>query len=159
MKVKNVFTLFISLMILTGFMTSVFAQPKMEMTTEIPASITISDKVETSIGSLEFFDGVPKEATVAKLYDFIDRGRAVEAFLEIARQHVRSGLFQGALLLKGLKPATLIAGFVFPPTFSDFLFLRSGRFVSGYWPTRTIPSCQRTCYATPAGSGSPRRPS
>ncbi len=33
--------------------------PKMKMTTEIPASITAPDKVETSIGTIEYFDGVP----------------------------------------------------------------------------------------------------
>ena len=35
--------------------------PKMKMTTDIPASITAPDKVETSIGTLEYFDGVPTD--------------------------------------------------------------------------------------------------
>jgi hypothetical protein len=61
---------------------------------------------------------------------------------------LRRGPFNDALLLKGLKPATPIAGFVFPPPFSVFLFLRIGRPVSDYRPTRTHPSCQWTCYAT-----------
>ena len=51
------------------------------MTTDIPASITVPDKVQTSIGTLEFFDGVPDKATVAKVYDYLDRSRATEAFL------------------------------------------------------------------------------
>ena len=33
--------------------------PKMKMTTEIPESITTPDRVETRIGTLEFFDGIP----------------------------------------------------------------------------------------------------
>ena len=33
--------------------------PKMKMTTEIPVSITAPAKAETSIGTLEYFDGVP----------------------------------------------------------------------------------------------------
>lgn len=55
--------------------------PEMQMTWTVPSSITIRNEVETSIGTLEYFDGVPKDETVTKLYDFIDRGRAVEAFL------------------------------------------------------------------------------
>ena len=55
--------------------------PKMKMTIDIPASITAPDQVETSIGALEFFDGVPNEATVSTVYDYLDRSRAVEAFL------------------------------------------------------------------------------
>ena len=31
--------------------------------------ISIPDKVETAIGQLEFFDGVPNDATIDKLYD------------------------------------------------------------------------------------------
>ena len=54
---------------------------KYKMTTDIPASITAPDKVKTSIGTLEYFDGVPNEATVEKVYDYLDRSRAVEAFL------------------------------------------------------------------------------
>jgi hypothetical protein len=41
----------------------------MKMTTEIPASITTPDLVKTSHGDLEFFDGVPGQATVATVYD------------------------------------------------------------------------------------------
>jgi hypothetical protein len=55
--------------------------PTYAMTTEIPASIMAPDSVETSIGTLEYFDGVPKANTVEKVYDYLDRARAVEAFL------------------------------------------------------------------------------
>ncbi|MGB5514260.1 MAG: DUF1254 domain-containing protein, partial [Thermoanaerobaculia bacterium] len=51
------------------------------MTTDIPASITAPDKVETSIGALEYFDGVPKQETVEKVYDYLDRSRAVNVYL------------------------------------------------------------------------------
>ena len=54
----------------------------MKMTTPIPASITTPDTVETSIGKLEFFDGVPNSATVDTVYDYLDRARAVEAFID-----------------------------------------------------------------------------
>jgi hypothetical protein len=48
----------------------------MKMTTDIPASITAPDKVETSIGTLEYFDGVPTRKPVETVYDYsIARGR------------------------------------------------------------------------------------
>ena len=40
------------------------------------------DKVETSIGTLEFTDGVPSRATADKAYDFMDTARAADAFLK-----------------------------------------------------------------------------
>ena len=49
---------------LVGLTTAVFAQsPELKMTTPIPESITTPDNVQTSIGSLEFFDGVPTGKT------------------------------------------------------------------------------------------------
>ena len=56
--------------------------PHYKMTTEIPAGITTPDKVETSIGTLEFFDGVPSKATSENVYDYLDRMRGVDAFLK-----------------------------------------------------------------------------
>ena len=52
-----------------------------KMTTDIPASITTPDVVETSLGTLRFFDGFPDEATVQKVYDNLDFQRGVQAFL------------------------------------------------------------------------------
>jgi hypothetical protein len=36
----------------------------MKMTTEIPADIIMPDTVETRLGTLKFFDGLPDKATV-----------------------------------------------------------------------------------------------
>ena len=44
-------------------------------------SIHTPDQVETSIGTLKFFDGVPKDEIVKTLYDNLDRMRGVEVFL------------------------------------------------------------------------------
>jgi hypothetical protein len=52
-----------------------------DKTSEMLKSISIPDKVETSIGTLEFFDGVPNNATIDKLYDNLDRMRAVDVYL------------------------------------------------------------------------------
>ncbi|MCL7958739.1 MAG: DUF1254 domain-containing protein [marine benthic group bacterium] len=54
---------------------------QMKMTTDIPAPITTPDEVETSIGTLEFFDGVPTDATVKTVYDHLDLMRGVDVFL------------------------------------------------------------------------------
>lgn len=48
---------------------------------KIPEKITTPDKVETSIGTLEFFDGMPLPETVDKLYDNLLLLRGVETFL------------------------------------------------------------------------------
>ncbi len=51
--------------------------------TPIPSSIMTPDSVETSIGRLNFFDGIPDQKTVEAVYDNLDRMRATEAFLEM----------------------------------------------------------------------------
>jgi len=56
-------------------------QAKYKMTTNIPASITTPDVVETSLGTLRFFDGFPDPATVQKVYDNLDFQRGVQSFL------------------------------------------------------------------------------
>jgi len=53
-----------------------------KQTTDIPAGIQTPDKVETSIGTLEFFDGVPSKATAENVYDYLDRMRGVDAFMK-----------------------------------------------------------------------------
>jgi len=57
------------------------APPKMKMTTDMPPGIASPDKVETRLGALNFFDGFPDDASVAKLYDNLDFQRAVQAYL------------------------------------------------------------------------------
>jgi hypothetical protein len=53
----------------------------MSATAEMLASITTPDTVESRLGTLEFDDGAPSEATAALLYDHLDFAHAVEAFL------------------------------------------------------------------------------
>lgn len=53
----------------------------MRMTTPIPQEITTPDTVETRLGTLNFFDGFPDEATTQKVYDNLDFQRGVQAFL------------------------------------------------------------------------------
>jgi len=47
----------------------------------VPESIQTPDVVETSrLGRLEFFDGMPSDETVRKVYDQLDFSRVVETF-------------------------------------------------------------------------------
>jgi hypothetical protein len=57
------------------------AQTTPKYSAKVPPSITTPDTVETRIGTLKFFDGLPDAATVQKVYDNLDFARGVEAFL------------------------------------------------------------------------------
>ncbi|MBK1887858.1 DUF1254 domain-containing protein [Marinobacter sp. DY40_1A1] len=48
---------------------------------KIPTKILTPDEVETPIGTLNFFDGMPDSATVEKVYDNLDLIRGTETFL------------------------------------------------------------------------------
>ena len=47
----------------------------------IPDKILTPDNVETSVGTLEFFDGIPSADTLSTVFDNLDRMRGVETFL------------------------------------------------------------------------------
>jgi len=53
-----------------------------EVSPQTLKSISTPSKVQTPVGKLEFFDGVPTDATVDTLYDNLDRMRAVSVFLD-----------------------------------------------------------------------------
>jgi len=59
-------------------------------------SIQTPDKVETSIGVLNFFDGVPTKETAQLVYDNLDRMRGVDAFLKGMPGASLQALIQGA---------------------------------------------------------------
>ena len=55
--------------------------PVYKMTTEIPANVLIPDEVETRLGTLKFFDGVPTAETAQLIWDNQDFSRAVECMI------------------------------------------------------------------------------
>ena len=73
------------LLVATAALTAIFssasaAQPKYKA--DVPAGLITPDKVQTEmLGELDFFDGMPSDATVKKTRDFIDLSRAVDSFL------------------------------------------------------------------------------
>ena len=103
MKIKLLTSMAVTGLMVAGLTTAVWAaspkmitqQPVMKMTTDIPKSIMAPDKVKTSIGTLNYFDGVPTEATAKTVYDYLDRSRAVEAFLNCIPAMSMYGIREG----------------------------------------------------------------
>jgi len=71
-------------------------QPEMKMTIPIPENITTPAKVESAIGTLEFFDGIPIGDTKDKLYDYVDRARAVQIYISMMPAVSTYSLLQGS---------------------------------------------------------------
>ena len=58
------------------------SNPQPKYVADVPDYILTPDKMETKyLGALEFFDGLPNDTTVEKVYDFLDLSRGVHAFL------------------------------------------------------------------------------
>lgn len=57
-------------------------RPKFKMTTEIPDGITTPDNIETQLGDLNFFDGVPEAKTTEKIYNLLDFTHAYQAYMD-----------------------------------------------------------------------------
>ena len=72
-------------------------EPTPGFNNKIPEKIMTPDKVETRLGTLEFFDGLPSESTVQKVYDNLDLMRGVETFLNGIPATSIEGLRLGAI--------------------------------------------------------------
>ncbi|MGN6540317.1 MAG: DUF1254 domain-containing protein [Ginsengibacter sp.] len=79
----------------------------MKNTTPIPEGIVSPGKVETRLGTLNFFDGFPDDESVKLLYDNLDFQRAVQAYL-LALPAVSQVGMQKALLQWGPPNSTLL---------------------------------------------------
>jgi hypothetical protein len=95
MNLKVASTIAIASILVTSVVSCKSTPEKMANTTDIPVSITTLDKVDSSIGSLKFFDGVPTKETVDNVYDYVDRARAVDVFINmipaVSIYHLRQG--------------------------------------------------------------------
>jgi hypothetical protein len=89
---QNIFTSVMMLVLLTSFG---LAQVTPGFNTAIPEKIMTPDKVETRLGTLEFFDGLPNKETVKKVYDNLDFMRGVETFLNGIPATSLEGMRQG----------------------------------------------------------------
>jgi hypothetical protein len=64
-----------------GIATAAFADKTPGFNYQIPESIMTPDEVETSIGTLEFFDGLPSRETSERVFDYLDTARGMQVFL------------------------------------------------------------------------------
>ncbi|WP_424285479.1 DUF1254 domain-containing protein [Eudoraea sp.] len=71
--------------------------PKMKMTTDIPEGIVTPDVLETQIGTLTSFDGVPDEKTTQLVYDNLDLQRATQAMLSTIQVASLNAMERGML--------------------------------------------------------------
>ena len=68
---------------------------KYKMTTETPQNVLIPPKVETRLGTLEFFDGVPTAESAEKIWEQLDFQRAVECMILTTPAASLSGFRRG----------------------------------------------------------------
>ena len=67
--------------LLAGSIVPALAATEYRMTTPVAPGVATPDTLETSIGTLHLRDGVPKPDTIEKIYDNLDRSRALQAYL------------------------------------------------------------------------------
>jgi hypothetical protein len=74
------------------------ALPRLAAAQTAPAispTITTPDKLESSLGTLQFKDGAPSKETVAKVYDYLDLMHGVEAFVNAYQGASVAAAFKG----------------------------------------------------------------
>ena len=72
-------TILVSLALIATAKSDMAEEPTPGYNTKIPESIITPDTVETRIGTLKFFDGIPTKETSALVYDNLDFLRGVES--------------------------------------------------------------------------------
>ena len=98
MNVKHLIKATVAGLMAVSLATAVYAAPpKMKMTTEVPAGIATPDKLETRLGTLNLFDGVPDKETAQKVYDNLDFQRGVQAYLNSIQIASMYGMRKGIL--------------------------------------------------------------
>ena len=60
---------------------SIPADPNLKYSTPIAPGVAVPDKIESSLGTLDLTYGYPSADTVEKIYDNLDRSRALQAYL------------------------------------------------------------------------------
>ncbi len=88
--------------LVAGTLLAVACVAEAQTSPAIPPSITTPDRVETRIGTLEFNDGAPSQATLDKVYDNVDFTHAYEAFVN-TMQGVNAAAIRKGFLDIGVK--------------------------------------------------------
>lgn len=139
------------LLLLTLAAPSLAQQPTKGYNHPIPEEIMTPDAVETRLGTLRYFDGMPDAATVETLYDGLDLIRGIETFLNGIPATSIEGLRRGFIEVGATNPHQIII--------MDELLDSAPLFLTGNTDTvyaMTMLDLQRdgaTVVEVPAGSG------
>ena len=79
---KKMMTVVVASLLVTASLGWAQEPLKMKMTTEIPEGITTPDNIQTRLGKLNFFDGVPDSESAKKVYNLLDFTQAYQTFLD-----------------------------------------------------------------------------
>jgi hypothetical protein len=100
--------------------------------TPIPPQITTPDRVDSPLGTLEYRDGMPSQATADKVYDQLDFLRGVDSYLNgnsgVSVYAIRKGLRDAGI--KDNEDAILFSGLMD----SNSLFLTANADTVYFWP-------------------------
>jgi hypothetical protein len=107
-EIQKIRALLVAILLLLGTSTSAFAKDTPGYNNKIPDSIMTPDKVDTRLGTLEFFDGIPTKETAALLYDNLDFLRGVETFLNGMPATSLEGLRRGSFSVRAKKSNQVI---------------------------------------------------
>ncbi len=97
MKINHFLVIILAIVAITSLKSLAADLPKMKMTTDMSSGIAIPDTLETRIGTLNLFDGVPDKETVKKIFENLDFQRGVQAFISGIQIASMTGLRKGLL--------------------------------------------------------------
>jgi hypothetical protein len=112
MRTKLQFTTGLAALIVGGMLLILPAcalakSPRMQMTTDVPDSITTPDEINTRLGTLRFVDGFPTDETAEKIYEQLYFQRAIEAMVQTT-QAASLSAFREAIRLWGPDNKTMM---------------------------------------------------
>ncbi len=71
----------VAVTLFTGCSTSSPSAKQYKYSTPIAPGVAVPDKIESSLGTLNLHYGYPSAGTVEKIYENLDRSRALQAYL------------------------------------------------------------------------------
>jgi hypothetical protein len=95
MKSKKFFTLAIAVLMAISLVTAANSAESKRTYRPVPENVTTADVVKTSIGTFNYFDGMPDDKSVKLAYDELDKQRATQVFLQNMQTVSMEGIRQG----------------------------------------------------------------
>jgi hypothetical protein len=121
--------------VLTQPLSGPAADPQFKFSTAMPSGVASPDRVETRLGTLNFFDGFPDKASAATLLDNLDFQRAVQAYL-LALPAVNQAGDREAILTQGPANGTV-------PIWEQLVDSRTIELTASRWTRRPPASAAR----------------